>query len=101
MLIRADKKLVKHLLISLSILAVSNCKNYEFRLIQSTNFQRQELLQHMCDKADDKYGDTNDIHSLADRDVEHLLIDRQHKFLYCYVPKVILLGFMLLERNGT
>ena len=93
MLITVDKILVKHLLISLSILAVSNCKNYEFRLIQSTNFQRQELLQQMCDKAGDKYaGDTNDIHSLADRDVEHLLIDRQHKFLYCYVPKVILIG---------
>lgn len=71
----------------------SNAKNFEFRLIQSNNIQRQELLQQKCEKY--HYIDNNDkesfqksIHEMSEVDMEHLLIDRNHKFLYCYVPKV-------------
>lgn len=80
----------KLLLITLS-LALSQAKNFEYRLIQSNNFQRQELLQQKCDKYDlgnNELYQNNSIHTLNDADLEHLLIDRKHKFLYCYVPKV-------------
>lgn len=79
---------------------VLNAKNFEYRLIQSNNIQRQELLQQKCDKY---YLDNSNeinlnrtIHTLSEIEMEHLLIDRNRKFLYCYVPKVslrILAGF--------
>jgi hypothetical protein len=74
-------------------LAMTHSMNFEFRLIQSNNIQRQELLQQKCDGYEmdnnERY-QNNSIHSLSDADLEHLLIDRKHKFLYCYVPKVSL-----------
>lgn len=84
---------IKLLLITLSLSPISRGKNFEYRLIQSNNFQRQELLQQKCDKYDlgnnsNELYQNNSIHSLSDVDLEHLLIDRKHKFLYCYVPKV-------------
>lgn len=73
---------------------ISNARVFEYRLIQSNNIQRQELLQQKCDKY--HYVESNDdehypksIYELSEMDMEHLLIDRSHKFLYCYVPKVI------------
>lgn len=75
------------------LLTASNAKTFEFRLIQSNNIQRQELLQQKCDK----YHYTENmvdgkppmsVHELSEVDMEHLLIDKTHKFLYCYVPKV-------------
>lgn len=81
---------IKLLVIFLSI-AITRGKNFEYRLIQSNNIQRQELLQQKCDRYDsdnnELYQNTS-IHTLSDADLEHLLIDRKHKFLYCYVPKV-------------
>lgn len=68
-----------------------NAKNFEYRLIQSNNIQRQELLQQKCDKyyLDNNEVDRNkSIYTLSEVEMEHLLIDRNHKFLYCYVPKV-------------
>lgn len=68
-----------------------HAKNFEYRLIQSNNIQRQELLQQKCDKyhLDNNEVDGNkSIHTLSEVEMEHLLIDRNHKFLYCYVPKV-------------
>lgn len=79
------------LLILLQPIALIDAKNFEYRLIQSNNIQRQELLQQKCDKY---YLDNNEvdgnksIHTLSEVEMEHLLIDRNHKFLYCYVPKV-------------
>jgi hypothetical protein len=72
-------------------------KSIEYTLIQSNNIQRQELLQQKCDKY--HFNDSNElsenttIHSLTEIDMEHLLIDRDHKLLYCYVPKVISFQF--------
>ena len=70
-----------------------NAKNFEYRLIQSNNIQRQELLQQKCEKYHlenniDAYHQNGTIHSLSEVEMEHLLIDRNRKFLYCYVPKV-------------
>lgn len=81
---------MKLLLITLS-LSLTHAKNFEYRLIQSNNIQRQELLQQKCDKYDldnNELYQNNSIHNMNDADLEHLLIDRKHKFLYCYVPKV-------------
>lgn len=78
------------LLITLS-LSASHSKTFEYRLIQANNIQRQELLQQKCDKYDlgnNELYQNNSIHTLSEPDLEHLLIDRKHKFLYCYVPKV-------------
>lgn len=78
---------------TLLLLSASNARNFEYRLIQSNNIQRQELLQQKCEKY--HYIDNNDedsypksIHEMSEVDMEHLLIDKNHKLLYCYVPKV-------------
>jgi hypothetical protein len=78
--------LINVLLVLSSVLA----KNFEYRLIQSNNIQRQELFQQKCDKyyADNDVNGNRSVHTLSEMDMEHLLIDRNHKFLYCYVPKV-------------
>lgn len=81
---------VKLLLIAAS-LTLTHAKNFEYRLIQSNNIQRQELLLQKCDKYEldnNELYQNKSIHALSDADLEHLLIDRKHKFLYCYVPKV-------------
>jgi hypothetical protein len=78
------------LLITLS-LSTSDSKTFEYRLTQANNIQRQELLQRKCDKydlGDNELYQNETIHTLSEADLEHLLIDRKHKFLYCYVPKV-------------
>lgn len=89
---------MKLLVITLS-LSLTHGKNFEYRLIQSNNIQRIELLQQKCDKYEldnnELYQNTS-IHTLTDADLEHLLIDRKHKFLYCYVPKVSFLSVRLI-----
>jgi chondroitin 4-sulfotransferase 11 len=78
------------LLITLS-LSTSDSKTFEYRLTQANNIQRQELLQRKCDKydlGDNELYQNETIHTLSEADLEHLLIDKKHKFLYCYVPKV-------------
>lgn len=83
---------IKLLVVTLTLTLIQG-RNFEFRLIQSNNIQRQELLQQKCDKYDldnNELYQNNSIHTLSDADLEHLLIDRKHKFLYCYVPKVSL-----------
>lgn len=86
MLINANQVIVRLIFINLSwYVSFTHCKNYEFRLIQSNNFQRQELLQQKCDKY---HLDNKLVYKLTEADMEHLLIDKKHKFLYCYVPKV-------------
>lgn len=83
------------MLIVLILPTTLNAKNFEYRLIQSNNIQRQELLQQKCDKyhldnnnSNNEVYENKSIHSLSEVEMEHLLIDRNHKFLYCYVPKV-------------
>lgn len=87
MSIKCDVKLMKSFLLLLQLIFVSpsDAKNYEYRLIQSNNFQRQELLQQKCDKF---HLDNDYVNKLSDGEMEHLLVDKEHKFLYCYVPKV-------------
>lgn len=85
---------IKILVLILIQLAHASSREFSFRLIQSDNIQRQELLQRRCDKYDSdnnellNYKNNDSIHTMSETDLEHLLIDKKHKFLYCYVPKV-------------
>lgn len=95
-----DDSITTLLLITALSLTLTHAKNFEYRLIQSNNIQRLELLQQKCDKYDldnnEPYQNTS-IHTLSDADLEHLLIDRKHKLLYCYVPKVSFSLFALVS----
>lgn len=61
--------------------------DHGFELTQANNLQRQEMIQSVCDSIG--YNDTDSLLSnIPDDQLDHLLIDPKHKFLYCYVPKV-------------
>lgn len=58
---------------------------HEFELTQSINIQRQELIQKMCIN----YGMADEsLEDLNSEQMDHMLVDKKHKFMYCYVPKV-------------
>uniref|UniRef100_A0A1B0GKX6 Carbohydrate sulfotransferase n=2 Tax=Lutzomyia longipalpis TaxID=7200 RepID=A0A1B0GKX6_LUTLO len=44
------------------------------------------MLQKMCDSLNGAKVPSND--DLTEQQMEHLLVDKKHNFLYCYVPKV-------------
>uniref|UniRef100_A0A1L8E8Q2 Carbohydrate sulfotransferase n=2 Tax=Haematobia irritans TaxID=7368 RepID=A0A1L8E8Q2_HAEIR len=74
-------------------------------LTQTINMQRQEYLQKQCDSLGYNQQDFND---LTDEQMEHMIVDKDLKFLYCYVPKVACTNWkrvlMLLKglwQNGT
>ncbi|XP_013114439.2 carbohydrate sulfotransferase 13 [Stomoxys calcitrans] len=74
-------------------------------LTQTINMQRQEYLQKQCDTLGYSQQDLND---LTDEQMEHMIVDKELKFLYCYVPKVACTNWkrvlMLLKglwQNGT
>lgn len=87
---------------------------HAFELTQALNLQRQERVQRECEwvgattvngqddngvsEVNNNNNNTDHIHhaheysqhvaDIPDDQLEHLLIDEKHKFLYCYVPKV-------------
>uniref|UniRef100_A0A1I8MP08 Carbohydrate sulfotransferase n=1 Tax=Musca domestica TaxID=7370 RepID=A0A1I8MP08_MUSDO len=74
-------------------------------LTQTINLQRQEYLQKQCDSLGYSQQDIND---LTEEQMEHMIVDKDLKFLYCYVPKVACTNWkrvlMLLKgiwQNGT
>lgn len=77
--------------------------DHEIELTQSVNVQRIETLNKMCETLN--VSSTMD--DLTEVQMDHLLIDRKHKFLYCYVPKVActnwkrVLMIMTNQWNGT
>ncbi|EDW12877.1 carbohydrate sulfotransferase 13 [Drosophila mojavensis] len=75
-------------------------------LTQTINIQRQEYLQRQCDLLRD--ADTQTVDDLTDLQMDHMIVDKEHKLLYCYVPKVACTNWkrvlMLLTgkwQNGT
>lgn len=61
--------------------------NHGFELTQANNLQRQEIIQKMCDHSD-SVAFNKSLDDIPDDQLDHLIVDTKHKFLYCYVPKV-------------
>ncbi|KAF9804241.1 hypothetical protein SFRURICE_020669 [Spodoptera frugiperda] len=57
---------------------------HSLELTQSLNLARQELIQETCRHFPPKHG----LDELPPSQLEHILINEEHKLLYCYVPKV-------------
>ncbi|XP_034825653.1 carbohydrate sulfotransferase 11 [Maniola hyperantus] len=57
---------------------------HSLELTQSSNLARQELVQETCNRLSLNWN----LDDLAPSLLEHILVDDEHKLLYCYVPKV-------------
>ncbi|GLV36669.1 uncharacterized protein CBL_02496 [Carabus blaptoides fortunei] len=68
------------LLVLLDILCVVSCVEYPWY----EQISRQELLTSNCDAL----GLTTTLTSSSVAQLDHILVDHNHKLLYCYVPKV-------------
>ncbi|XP_072937088.1 carbohydrate sulfotransferase 11 [Epargyreus clarus] len=78
-----------YLVLFASILSVSGLDNYighdhSLELTQSLNLARQELIQDTCRRFPLKWS----LDDLPPNQLEHILVNEEHKLLYCYVPKV-------------
>ncbi|XP_062142109.1 carbohydrate sulfotransferase 11 [Drosophila sulfurigaster albostrigata] len=78
---------------------------HSLELTQTINIQRQELMQRQCDLME---ANTQSIEDLTELQMDHMIVDKEHKLLYCYVPKVACTNWkrvlMLLTgkwQNGT
>ncbi|XP_014103305.1 carbohydrate sulfotransferase 11 [Bactrocera oleae] len=58
---------------------------HSLELTQTINIQRQEYLQKQCETLGYSALTLDD---LTDKQMGHMIVDKEHKFLYCYVPKV-------------
>lgn len=60
---------------------------HTYELTQSHNFQRQDAMLKACAQMRNtmEYKTVDELNTFQ---MSHLLVDRKHKFLYCYVPKV-------------
>lgn len=58
---------------------------HSLELTQTINIQRQEYLQKQCETLGYTALTLDD---LTDEQMDHMIVDKEHKFLYCYVPKV-------------
>ncbi|XP_017134242.1 carbohydrate sulfotransferase 11 [Drosophila elegans] len=74
-------------------------------LTQTINIQRQEYLQRQCELLGEH---TQTLADLSELQMDHMIVDREHKLLYCYVPKVACTNWkrvlmMLTDKwhNGT
>lgn len=84
----------KFILVLLSVFFTVNCgvndnevsegSEHSLELTQSLNLARQELIQEKCLRLPPKYT----LDDLPPSHFEHILVDEEHKLLYCYVPKV-------------
>lgn len=61
--------------------------SHGFELTQANNLWRQEQVQKICANSQTKML-SNDINEIPEDQLDHMIIDSKHKFLYCYVPKV-------------
>lgn len=79
---------------------------HTYELTQSQNFQRQDAMLKACAQMRDQM-EYKSVDELNTFQMSHLLVDRKHKFLYCYVPKVActnwkrILMIMTDKWNGT
>lgn len=68
-----------------NIAKMGSTSRYGFELIQANNLQRQEQVQKVCA---DSNSHSKDLNEIPDDQLDHIIVDSKHKFLYCYVPKV-------------
>lgn len=61
--------------------------SHGFELTQTNNLQRQEQVQKICANSQSD-SIVKDLSKIPDDQLDHMIIDDTHKFLYCYVPKV-------------
>lgn len=61
--------------------------SHGFDLTQSNNLLRQEQVQKVCASTQSE-SIVEDINRIPNDQLDHMIIDDKHKFLYCYVPKV-------------
>ncbi|CAH2104243.1 unnamed protein product [Euphydryas editha] len=61
-----------------------SASEHSLELTQSLNLARQELIQETCGRITWKWG----LDDLLPSQLEHILVDDDHRLLYCYVPKV-------------
>lgn len=61
--------------------------SHGFELTQANNLQRQEQVQKLCTNTQSE-SIVKDLTKIPDDQLDHMIIDDKHKFLYCYVPKV-------------
>lgn len=59
--------------------------NRRIELLQMANIQRQDRLQQVCNA---RNLTSKTYHQLTEEQMDHLIIDKQYKLLYCYIPKV-------------
>jgi len=64
--------------------------NHRMELIRLTNFQRQDRLQEYCIRKNLTH---RSYRHLRQEQMDHLIVDKQRKLLYCYVPKVACTNF--------
>lgn len=62
----------------------NDVSEHSLELTQSLNLARQELIQETCRHFPPRYS----LDELPPSHLEHILINEEHKLLYCYVPKV-------------
>lgn len=60
-------------------------QRHHIELLRMTNIQRQDRLQRYC-AAHNLTSRT--YHQLRQEQMDHLIVDKQYKLLYCYIPKV-------------
>lgn len=68
-------------------------RQHRIELTENVNTERQELLQKVCDKIMRTRTHHRTVRDLSEEQMDHLLVDKGHKLLYCYVPKVSVVWF--------
>lgn len=82
--LKVELVLILNLLLASGDVHNNDVSEHSLELTQSLNLARQELIQETCRRFPPKFG----LDDLPQSQLEHLLIDEEHKLLYCYVPKV-------------
>lgn len=67
---------------------------HSLELTQTINIQRQEFMQRQCDLLD---ADMQTLDDLTELQMDHMIVDKEHKLLYCYVPKVLAIKLLNLK----
>lgn len=74
--------------------------SHAFELTQAQNLFRQEQVQKVCSNLIESTSSSSsssstdnetlakNLNQIPDDQLDHLIVDHKHKFLYCYVPKV-------------